>query len=409
MNNLTSSNHRILIAAAIYAVVIIALSLFGIMGNSDEQAFSTAQMHFSSETIATGRAHFAWGAVPSIFSKLAKIAVLIFFIYNHSAIVSYLENTIHRKFIRPIIMAFFVVISLMIISFPFALISDYLRKKMFGLLASNFSLWAFRYAISSTVQLIVSVVVVLLFIWSVIRFKRYYAVFPAIVLVLSLAGVLLYPRAILRLTHSAQPLENSTLKSNITQMLEKAHTPVRAMYILNESTYSKHVNAFFSGWGPYREIYLFDTLLHNHTDEETLAIIAHELCHYREEHVLIGIIIGALGLCLALLIMEKMYFLLFNQFLVTAAREMKIAHLLLIFSMIMFIAQPIHNSISRAMERRCDAYACELTGNRHIVAQMEKKIAIANRNDVLPHPLYHFWFASHPTPVERIESALKGN
>ena len=409
MSILPSSNRRVLIAVAIYAVFILALSLFGIIGNTDEQAVRSAQTHFSTEAIATGRAYFAWGIVPSIFSRLAKLAVLFFFMYNHRAIVSYLENKIPRKFIHPIIIAFFAVASLLLISFPFSVASGFFRKRAFGLIEGDFALWFYRYAISSIVINTIALLAILLFIFALCRYNRYRLLIPAIFLTCALAGILLYPRAILSLTHSVKALENSALKSNITQMLEKAHTPVRAMYIINESKYSKHVNAFFTGWGPYREIYLFDTLLHNHTDEETLSIIAHELCHYREEHVLIGIIMGALGLYLALIIMEKLCYLLFNQTLVMAAREMKIAHLLLMFSMLTFIAQPVKNSISRAMERRCDAYACELSGNRKIVAEMEKKIAIANRSDVLPHPLYHFWFATHPAPVKRIESAMKGN
>lgn len=407
MQNFYSENSRILVAAVIYAAFIIAIALLGIMGNGDEQAIRTAHTHFSSETISAGRAYFAWGAVPSLFSRLAKLAVLVFFIHNHRSIISFLENRIPRKNIRLIIMVFLVIFSLHLISFPFAIISDYLRKKIFGLLTSGFSLWLFRYAVSIVVGLFITTLAGTLFIWVAARFRRYYVLFPSAILALSLAGVLLYPRAILPLTHSAQKLENGALESNITQMLKKAHAPVRAIYVLDESKYSKHVNAFFTGWGPYREIYLYDSILHNHTQEEALAIIAHELCHYREEHVVIGIIMGAFGLYLALLIMGKICLLLFNQTLVMAAREMKIAHLVLIFSMLMFIAQPVKNSVSRAMERRCDSYACELTGNRHVFAEMEKKIAIANRSDILPHPAHHFWFGTHPTAVERIKSALK--
>lgn len=404
MKNLYSNNIRILFVACIYAICILAIALLGIMGNSDEQALRIAHTHFSSETISVGRAYFTWGAVSSILSRLAKLAVLIFCIYKHRSIISFLEHKIRRKTLRLIIVVCFTLVSLHLISFPFALVSDYLRKKMFGLLASNFSLWIFRYVVSTSVGILISIIAVILFISTVTRFQRYYILFPAAVLLFSLAGVLLYPRVILPLTHSTHPLENTALAPKIAQMLESAHTPVRAIFVLDESKYSKQVNAFFTGWGPYREIYLFDTLLKNYREEEILAIIAHELCHYREEHVIIGIIMGALGLCAGMILMNQICIILFKHSLAIAARDMEITHLVLLFSILMFLAQPIKNSLSRAMERRCDSYACELTGNRQIFAEMEKKIAIANRSDVLPHPVYHFWFGTHPSPLERIES-----
>lgn len=405
MNNLPANTSRMLIAVCVYAICLMIIALFGIVGNSDEQALRIAQIHFSSEIISQGRVHFIWGVVPSLFSRLAKLAALVFLIYKHRLIISFLENNIQRKSIRLIIMVCLTLILLQLISFPFAFVSDFLRKRMFGLLASDFSLWVFRYAISVAVRLIISVALILFFIWTATRFARYYAVFPAAVLALTLAGILIYPRAIIPLTHSAQPLENSTLASNIVQMLARAHMPVRGIYVLDESKYSKHVNAFFTGWGPYREIYLFDTLIRNYREEEIMAIVAHELCHYREEHVLISTILGAIGLCAAVILLNQICIILFRHTLAMAAQNMKIAHILFIFSMIMFMAQPIKNSLSREMERRCDFYACELVGNREIFVEMEKKIAIANRNDVLPHPLYQFWFGTHPTAIERIESA----
>lgn len=405
--NISHSKHfRAFILVCMYAIALITFAVLGIIGNTDTQALQTTQKYFPLEAISAARAYFRWGAVSSLFLRLCKLALLFFFIYMHRRIIFFLEHKIPQRTMRLILMAGLTLLALQFISFPFAIVSDYLRKKAFGLLASSFTLWLYRYAISALVGIIVSLGAILIFAWVASRFRRYYLLFPAAILVLSLSAILIYPRVVLPLTHSIQPLEDGALKSSIAQMLQKAGSPVSAIYVLNESKYSKSVNAFFTGWGPYREIYLFDSLLNNYTHDEVLTVVAHELCHYREEHVIIGILLGTFGLLLVIAFMGFMCCILFNQTLVIAAREMKISHLLLVFSVIVFIAQPIKNSISRAMERRCDAYACALINNRAVFAEMERKITLTNRADVLPHPVYHFWFGTHPSPMERIESAL---
>ncbi len=397
---------RLFVSAAALAGCTIAVYAFGMVGNSVPESAAHARQFFSPGDIAASRSYFLWGAVPALLAKLLSIACLAFLAYRHRTIAAFFDKNIHSSCARLIAIALVTLVSQHIIAFPFAIVSGYVRKKMFAILSSGFSLWLYRYAVTAVISLAISTCVVVLFVWIVRRYESYRLMLPIAFLVLSLAGILFYPRFVLPLTHEVRLLDNEALKGKIEQMLKRAQMPVQAIYVIQESRYTKSVNAFFTGWGRWREIYLYDSLTQHFSDEEALAVIAHELCHYREEHVLIGVLLGGLGILLGIIALELLSQVLLQQTLASAVREIKIPHLLLMFMLLSFFAQPARNAISRTMEQRCDAYALYLTGDKNVCAEMERKIARANRSDLLPHPVYHFWFGTHPTAVERIEYAL---
>lgn len=405
MNEISQHTRRIIIASAIYIGCVFSLAMCGIIGNTNERAMQEALRYFPNETIIAGRRYFIYGIIPSTVVQLINFCCIIALIRHHTAVVYFLKRKIQSEYLQlfVFILLFFLAISL--ISFPFAVISGYFRKKLFGVLEGSFWLWLYRFGLHSCMRIIIISAVFFLFLVIVRRLKHYRIIIPVLFCSFLLGGILIYPRHIIPLTHQREFLYNESLKQKIEKLFSKAHIPVHSMYILNESKYSKHVNAFFTGWGPYREIYLFDTLINNYNEDEVLVIIAHELCHYCEEHVVIGCCLAALGIFIFMCFFDRFSIWLYNKKLVELASEMRIGAILLIVAIVLFFMQPIKNSISRTMERRCDAYACKVIGNTSMVIDVERKIAMINRKDLLPHTLYHFWYSSHPSSLERISIA----
>ena len=243
---------------------------------------------------------------------------------------------------------------------------------------------------------------------SLIRRGRLYALtVPSLVLVFSLAGVWLYPRIITPLLYKTEPVRDVALLRDINALLAKAGTEVQRIRVINESRYSSLANAYFTGFGAAREIHLYDTLLKNHNREEILLVVAHELCHYREEHVMIGLLLSAAAASFILLLMSLAAQGLFGRSLRELARENRLPVMILLLLFFLFLGKPASNGVSRCMERRCDRYTLALTGNRAAFVRLQIRLTRSNLSTILPHPAYTWFYATHPPVLKRIALAEK--
>lgn len=169
---------------------------------------------------------------------------------------------------------------------------------------------------------------------------------------------------------------------------------------------SRHTNAYFTGIGRNKRIVLFDTLLASHTEEEVLAILAHEVGHWKKKHVLKQIIL------LELLSLGGFYavarFLEWQLLYRTFGFQESIPYvgLFLIGAFISplgYFAQPLESAISRRFEREADDFALDLMKTAEPMRDALKRLATDNLANLAPHPLYAWVYYSHPPLVERIE------
>ena len=384
--------------------LITALALAGLAGNSDAADLNAALKYFSGDDIARGQNYFTWGIIPALAYRVLALGLVVLFVTKHGSIVRFLAGRIRRPALRVLAYAGMVLLALEALAFPFAAVSGFYRNRMFGLLAADFPLWVYRYLLSNGIELVMTAGIITLFLVIIGKYSRYRRLIPTLFFVLSLTGVFLYPRVITPLFYSAAPMQAGELKTKIESMLVRAGVGARGIYVINESRYTKLGNAYFTGWGSFREIYVYDTIIAGHSADEVCAVVAHELCHFREEHVLIGLILGALGLFLGLFVIDRLCLYLLGENLAAAARSLKVPHIMLVVFMALFAARPFINGITRVMERRCDAYALELTGNPEVFIEMERKLAAANRANLLPNPVFHWYYGTHPPVMERIRA-----
>jgi STE24 endopeptidase len=213
---------------------------------------------------------------------------------------------------------------------------------------------------------------------------------------------------ILPLFYNVSPLPPGPLRDGVGELAERAGVPVQEIRVIDQSRVSAHTNAFFTGIGKRREIYLYDTLSEQHEVPEVLAVVAHEIGHWRHQHVLKGWALGvvAMGIGLAALAL-----LLRNPGFLAAAGARGPADPVLVPLLMALTAagtiavEPIGNAISRHYERQSDRAAIELTTDPQTFIKMKVEGARANRSNLLPHPFLVFWNATHPPVIERIEMA----
>jgi STE24 endopeptidase len=218
---------------------------------------------------------------------------------------------------------------------------------------------------------------------------------------------MLYPKVIAPIFNKFEPIEDEALKKGIDELLEHAGFHLKGLFKMDASTRSRHSNAYFTGIGKFKRIVLFDTLINTHTIEEITAVLAHELGHLKKGHIKkqlgasIVISFVVLFVTAKLLAWQGLYVTFGFQGIIPYAG---LFLLTIIGKPVTFFLTPIGSLVSRRYERQADAYARDLTGSTVPLAQALKRIAKDNLANLHPHPLYAWFYYSHPPLAGRIEA-----
>jgi STE24 endopeptidase len=225
-------------------------------------------------------------------------------------------------------------------------------------------------------------------------------------LIIGLAMMVIYPTVILPVFYDIKVINNLQLENKIIDLADKTGIYFDQIFVIKESDYSKHTNAFFVGFGNNKKIYLYDTLLQNNSEPEVISILAHEIGHGVYNHNLKGVITGFF---ISLVVLIFIYLIVrkvqaeSNNSIGEIHSPSMIPLYLLLFTLIMNFTNPVENVISRSMERNADFYALTVTGDPESFISSEIRIAKDNRSRLNRHPLPAFFRSSHPSAIERIK------
>jgi STE24 endopeptidase len=215
----------------------------------------------------------------------------------------------------------------------------------------------------------------------------------------------LTPYVIEPLFFRMQPLRVPGLEGEVRALAERAGVHVSRVLEVDASRRSSHSNAYFTGIGSVKRVVLFDTLLGQMSHGEILAILAHELGHFRKHHILVrtlwsfAVALGALYLAYRLAPAAEIPALVG---LADASFPARLVILSVVASVVTFPLTPLSSYWSRRHEWQADAFATELQRRPEDLASALKKLASENLSNLHPHPLYATFYYSHPPMVERI-------
>ena len=216
---------------------------------------------------------------------------------------------------------------------------------------------------------------------------------------------LFYSELIVPLFNKQTPLPAGILREKIEEFATKTGFKLRNIYVIDGSKRSTKSNAYFSGFGPKKRIVLYDTLLKDFSEEQIVAVLAHEIGHYKRKHVLISLVSSVLitGLMLFL------FSLVVNNPMLSKAMGAKISsfHIGLVvfgilYSPLSLVIGLISNFISRKNEFQADKFAKDNYQSEYL-AEALKKLSVKNLSNMMPHPAYVFFHYSHPTLLKRLE------
>ena len=296
-----------------------------------------------------------------------------------------------------------IVLLLSLLTFPLDYYRGFILEHRFGLSLQSFSAWLADYAKNFSISFLLTVLALsglhLLMARLPGRWWPAAGIFVTLFLVLS---TYLYPVIIDPLFYRFTTLEDEELHSSIIEMSKEAGIEVDKVLVADASRRTAKVNAYFTGMGRTKRIVIFDNLLAGFSKEEILAVIAHEMGHWKHSHIFKGIILGAAGMFLGFFLLQK---LLDGMGAGSGIQGLTLA--LLYFSLFSFVSLPVQNAFSRAFERQADLEAIRLTGDPRAIVSLEQNLAKANLADVDPHPFVKFVLYTHPPVMERIELAIR--
>ena len=226
----------------------------------------------------------------------------------------------------------------------------------------------------------------------------------------SLLMAYLAPAVILPLFNKFEPLEEGELKSAINDMAETCEFPLTELSVMDGSKRSSKSNAFFTGFGKNKKIALYDTLIANHSTSELVAVLAHEIGHFKKKHIMQTLFLGIAQTGVLFFVLG---FFIRSEPLSSAfgvdepSVYCSLLFFTLLFKPISKILSVLMNILSRKNEFEADAYAANVTGNADSLITALKKLSADNLSNLTPHPFYVFMHYSHPPVSERIVELRK--
>ncbi|HLX69092.1 MAG TPA: M48 family metallopeptidase [Verrucomicrobiae bacterium] len=227
-------------------------------------------------------------------------------------------------------------------------------------------------------------------------------------MVFQLLMLVLAPILIMPLFNKFTPLPEGNLRERLLKLAGRTSFVAKSIQVMDGSKRSRHSNAFFTGFGRFRKIVLFDTLIQQLSEPELEAVLAHEIGHYKKKHIPKMLVFSALSSLVAfylisVLARQEWFYRAFGF------EPGNIAPALLLFGLlagvVTFWFSPVAHWWSRRYEYQADAFAAEVMNEAQSLIGALRKLNEKNLSNLTPHPLYSGFYYSHPTLLER-ERAL---
>jgi STE24 endopeptidase len=354
---------------------------------------------FSEEEVARARSYHRplyWAAAANVAIEASVLAALVW-----SGAGAALDPGSLPWWARAPAYAAIVIAASAAVRTPLALWSSFVRERRWALSTQRMPSWAADRAKAVAVNIVLTAVALLGLVGLARALPGWWAVpaaaaFAFAALLLSfVAPVVLEP-----LFNRYSPLQNATLASELIRLAERAGVPVRDVLVQDTSRRTRKANAYVSGLGRTRRVVVSDTLLEQASRAEVRLVVAHELGHRRDRHVLFGTLLAMAGAISATFVV---WALLGTR----VADPHRVPLVLLIGLGIGLTSVPALTAVSRRWERAADRYSLELTGDRGAYESAFRRLARMNITDLDPPRLLYLLLLTHPTPPERLAAAAR--
>ena len=294
-----------------------------------------------------------------------------------------------------------------ILSLPFGLYATFVIEERFGFNTTTWKIYVMDLIKGLALALLLGtpLLAAILFFFQYAGANAWWYCWMGVTLYM-LGVQFIAPTWIMPLFNKFTPLEDGELKSAILSYANSIDFPLENVYQMDGSRRSTKSNAFFTGFGKHKRIILFDTLIKQHSVKELVAVLAHEMGHYKKKHIHQSLILGILqtGLMLFLLSHFITYEGLFEAFYMPQQSVYAgMIFFAMLYAPIDFFVTIFLQILSRKNEIAADQFAAETTKDPRSMVAALKKLTVHNLSNLTPHPFYVFLNYSHPPVLKRIQ------
>ena len=348
----------------------------------------------------------------SLYTSLFSFVILLFVLCL--GLFGWLDELLRQYITNEIFLslAFFGIVYLLneIITLPFAYYSTFVIEERFGFNKSTTKIFWLDQLKGLLLAALLGGAVLSLIIWlyDTLGANAWLYAWAAIT-VFSLFMTLFYSNIIVPLFNKQTPLGEGELRDAIEAFAQKAGFAINNIYVMDASKRSTKANAYFTGFGAKKRIVLFDTLINDLDKDEIVAVLAHEIGHYKKKHTLQGMFIS---ICYTGIMLFLLSLLLDNKDIAVALGGQSASfHLGLIafsifFTPVSFVINVLSSIHSRKNEYQADSYAAGFGLGDSLISGL-KKLSVKSLSNLNPDSLYVFFNYSHPTLLQRIKAIKK--
>ncbi|MCM8786863.1 MAG: M48 family metallopeptidase [Candidatus Omnitrophica bacterium] len=290
--------------------------------------------------------------------------------------------------------------------FPFEIYQTFIIEQKYGFNKTTFKIFILDHIKIWILLISIGSIILSIIIWFFINIKSAWLYCLIVVTIFELFLLFIAPVVFLPLFNKFIPIEDGPLKNEIENFLNAQNFSIKGIFKIDASRRSTKTNAFFVGFGRFKKIALYDTLIKKHTIEELVSILAHEIGHYKKKHFLNGIIIsiltnGFMFFLLSFVINNKKLFRAFGMQNISVYASL--VFFAFLYRPINFFISIVCNFISRRNEYEADKFAVKEYKKPAAFVAALKKLAMDNFSNLTPHPLKVFFDYTHPPILKRIK------
>jgi len=367
----------------------------------DEKKYKKSQQYLKANT--------KFSFITSTFSLM--LAVILLLTGSFGLIDTWLRSFFDNEIILALVYFGLLFISSDILTTPFQIYGTFVIEEKFGFNKTTPKTFILDKIKGYFLSFILGGLIIGLLLFLILTIgKDFWIYFLVAISAFILFINMFYTTLIVPLFNKLTPLEDGELKQAIEEYSKKVRFPLTSIFVIDGSKRSKKGNAFFSGIGKKKKIVLYDTLIENHTTDELVAVLAHEVGHYKKRHIVWSYFLSILQVAVMLYVMSLM---IFSEELSLALGATQIGvHLNLLafgilYSPISKITGLLMNIYSRKNEYEADEYAAKTYSGMALAVAL-KKLSVDNLSNLVPHPVYVFFNYSHPPLIKRL-AAIKAN
>ncbi|MFD0963347.1 M48 family metallopeptidase [Pseudofulvibacter geojedonensis] len=347
--------------------------------------------------------NYSFGKLSSIFSLV--LTLIFLFIDGFKLINDYAQQFTNDPILVALIFFGIIMLGSDILTTPFAYYQTFVIEEKFGFNKSTKKLFFTDKLKGWLMSIILGGGILSLIIWFYeFAGKDFWVYAWGLVTFFSVFMNLFYTKLIVPLFNKQTPLEEGSLRDKIAQYANTVGFELKNIYVIDGSKRSTKANAYFSGFGNQKQITLYDTLINDLEEDEIVAVLAHEVGHYKKKHIIYNLILSTIitGFTLWLLSVFVSSPVLSQALGVnTPTFHVGLIAFGLLYSPLSELTGIVMNLLSRKFEYQADNYAKETFNSKDLISSL-KKLSKNSLSNLTPHPWYVWFHYSHPSLLQRI-------